>query len=122
MLQALSATPPTDLKARQDLQLETLIEPYLSGIMGNQRLTFSIILGLYRDYSTPKRLKVTYSTTRELLGLKNTGCGFGVPGFEQSLDARAQRKVPFKPSRCCTAWSNRKGWAFPNALFGSPKP
>ena len=37
---------------------------YLSGIMGNQRLTFFIILGLYRDYTSPKRLKVTYSTTR----------------------------------------------------------
>ena len=32
--------------------------------MGNQRLTFLIMLGLYRDYTTPKRLKVTYSTTR----------------------------------------------------------
>ena len=33
--------------------------------MGNQRLTFFIIYGLYRDYTTPKRLKVTYSTSRD---------------------------------------------------------
>ena len=37
---------------------------YLSGIMGNQRLTFFIILGLHKDYTAPKRLKVTHSTTR----------------------------------------------------------
>ena len=36
---------------------------YLSGIMGNQRLTFFIISGICRDYTTPKRLKVTCSTT-----------------------------------------------------------
>ena len=27
---------------------------YLSGIIGNQRLTLFIIQGLYRDYTTPK--------------------------------------------------------------------
>ena len=37
---------------------------YLSGTMGNQRLTLFIMQGLYRDYTTPKRLKVTYSTSR----------------------------------------------------------
>ena len=41
------------------------MKPTLSGIMGNQRLTFFIISGVYRDYTTPKRLKVTYSTTRK---------------------------------------------------------
>ena len=39
---------------------------YLSGIMGNQRLSIFITQELYRDYTTPKRLKVTYSTTRLL--------------------------------------------------------
>ena len=39
---------------------------YLSGIMGNQRLTFFIIPGLDRDCTTQKRLKVTYSTSRVL--------------------------------------------------------
>ena len=38
---------------------------YLSGIMGKQRLTFFMIQGLYRNYTTPKRLKVTYSTSRD---------------------------------------------------------
>ena len=28
--------------------------PYLSGIMGNERLTFFIVEGLCRDYTTPK--------------------------------------------------------------------
>ena len=39
-------------------------EAYLSSSLGNQRLTFGSLLGLCRGYSTPKRLKVTYSTAR----------------------------------------------------------
>ena len=31
-----------------------LVETYLSGIMGNQTVTFFIIQGLYRGYTTPK--------------------------------------------------------------------
>ena len=36
---------------------------YLSSILGNIRLAFGSILGSYRDYSTPNKLKVTYSET-----------------------------------------------------------
>ena len=36
----------------------------LLGYHGDPKLTFFIILGSYRDETTPKRLKVTYSTTR----------------------------------------------------------
>ena len=42
--------------------------------MGNQRLTFFIILGLYRDYTAPKRLKVTNSTTRLRLWIRGLWC------------------------------------------------
>ena len=42
--------------------------PYLSSILGNERLTLGSISGLCRVYSTPKRFKVTCSTTRILFG------------------------------------------------------
>ena len=37
-------------------------DPYLSSILGELK---GQPLGSYRDYSTPKRLKVTYSTTKD---------------------------------------------------------
>ena len=46
---------------------------YLSSVLENyskESLAFGSILGLYRDYSTPKGLKVTDSTTR-YLGMAN---------------------------------------------------
>ena len=42
----------------------------MSGILKNYRLTLGSMLGLYRDYCTPKRVKVTYSTSRAFVPLE----------------------------------------------------
>ena len=47
--------------------MATLLVQYL----GDSRLAFGSTWGLYKDGSTPKRLKVTYFTTRLLYGLEN---------------------------------------------------
>ena len=56
------------LSCKEQFLLPLKLFTYLSGIMGNQRLTFFIIQGLSRDYTTPKRLKITYSSTTYLSG------------------------------------------------------
>ena len=60
-VQGLGFRDPTGFRATMNPQLREsesqvycLKDSYLSGIMGNQRLTFFIIRGLYRDYTTPK--------------------------------------------------------------------
>ena len=46
-----------------------LLKNLLVGYHGELKVNLFIIQGLYRDYTTPKRLKVTYSTSKKLCAL-----------------------------------------------------
>ena len=50
---------------------------------------------LYRDYSGPKRLKVTYSTRRTIIG--QLSCGSGHERAELAAKKRAPNSKPSNP-------------------------